>query len=145
MERLNFPDVAKNNLFWEDYAKLDDVSDDALKKLFEKHSIELNTPNKKTTFFDQTQTASSYSISNKIKKSVDVLPKGLKDKFYDFIEDVNTKGIQDLYKNPGKWRLEKIGQNNTSTIRLNDGYRVEFRLESDGHINILDIGKHVTH
>lgn len=145
-KRLHFPDVATNSRFWEDYSRVENMTDDQLKRLFEKHKISLSVSesefNKVTSV--ATELNPRYTINHKIQKSVNSLPQNLKEKFSEFINEVNDKGVKSLYSNPGKWRFEKIKQNKTHTVRLNEAYRIEF-VETNGVVEIIDVGKQVTH
>jgi hypothetical protein len=140
LARLNFPDVAGHSGFWDDFAKIDNIDDDQLKKLFAEHGFGPDKPGQ--SLIPNINLNPQYFMSNKIKKNLDILPANLRKNFDEFVNQVNAKGYKSLYLEPGKWHYEQLKGSKNHTIRLSGGYRVEF-IDRDGIPEIIGVGKDV--
>lgn len=146
------PDLVKNEAFWEAYSKLGpDVSEESLKTLagkFKKSShgdktSEVTKPSDRA----QEQSVSSNSFlkverKHTFTKSVGRFPRHIQKRADEFIEEISKPGgIHNLYGNPGRWHLEKLGDG-THSVRLNEGYRIKFET-MDSKVILIDAGQHI--
>ena len=141
---LNHPSLAGNEKFWEDFAKLAKHDDKSIEDLIKKHANELL---ESSTAAAQTarKAEKSFTMNHRAEKAMEKLTAVSQKRFDEFISIVNEKGLQGLYEQPKKWHFERLQMNrNLHTVRLDDGQRVLFEIIA-GRVNILDIGRHVTH
>lgn len=144
--KLASPEVAQNEKFWEDFKSLKDPSRaDEIARLLKKHEL-LDRPQNHLGTIEQVTTKVSFNYHHKAQKALNKLPMEIRKHLEDFVHVVEQQGMHTLYNQPGRWHFEKIKHSSTRTVRLNSGYRVEFSLSEDGRrVEVLDIGKHVTH
>jgi plasmid maintenance system killer protein len=141
LKRLDDPKLLENALFWKEYSELagkNILNDRSLNDLFNKHKVELKiSPIEVSTTI---KPPISMTISKRATKEIKNLPtKAMRRNFEEFVDIMNgPEGMKELYKNPSKWHAEKLNSfstGNVYTIRLNEAYRVMFKLEK----NVLEI------
>ena len=152
MER-NVPDE-----FWVELAKIDQSNLKALAELEKKYGLtqeNKSVPNPQSQKISNSSTLppssemfSMHKKAIKARKSLQGFPK-LQEKFDHFL-DVATggfKNIQNAFEGNKGWNLEAVPNKGPKhyTVRIDRGHRVEFIRHDDNRIEIVDIGKHVTH
>lgn len=147
---LDHPSLATNNQFWTEYSALSgsgQISERALGELLKKHNVpvEVQSPvagRPASTPRDPIR----YSSSKVANKQISSLSPVLKKNYSDFMTIMSDRsGIQVLYANPGRWRMEKIqAEKGTYSVRLNGGVRVHFRLEKD-EVHVLQVNADDVH
>lgn len=144
---LGTPEVVKHEKFWEEYAKLKEPENfEVVRGLLKKHN--LDKIDNKSTSIVEVMPRTTVIYKSHVDKKLKVLPPKIRESYDEFLAEVEASGIESLYKKPGKWHLEKLytDEGGDRTVRLNGGYRLKFSTSSDGrHIDIYDVGKHVTH
>lgn len=147
VEKFSDPGLANNTKFWNELGLLEDQSDEAVAALIKKHDTEFNfsatTANAPRTF----SVPKSFSVSKASEKALKVLSPTQRRNFEDFVNTIDAPGgVKELYKNPGKWHFERLPEyGGNSSIRLDQGMRVLFKVNIEGGVNIIDIGKHIGH
>ncbi len=146
VEKFSDPKFANNSQFWSELGQLENQTDDAVAALIKKHDAQFNFSVSGTNVPKSFTIPQSFNISKKSEKALKMLSPTQQKNFEDFVTTVSGQdGIKALYKNPGKWHLEKLKQyDGNSSIRLDQGMRVLFKVDGDA-IEILDVGKHIGH
>ena len=145
VEKFSDPKFANNTKFWNELGQLEDQTDDAVAALIKKHDTNFNFSGSSSNVSSGFSIPKGFNISKKSEKALKTLNSSQKKNFEEFIKAAGGKdGINELYKNPGKWHFEKLKQYGGSSIRLDQGMRVLFKVE-DGAVEIMDIGKHIGH
>lgn len=147
---LDHPSLASNNQFWAEYSTLSgngQISERALGELLKKHNVPVEAPSSAAGKTSATSLEPMrYSASKVANKQISTLSPVLKKNYSDFMTIMSDRsGIQVLYANPGRWRMEKIqAEKGTYSVRLNGGVRVHFRLEKD-EVHVLQVNADDVH
>ena len=85
-------------------------------------------------------------IASLAKKQIRTLPTRIKDKLFTWIDDVETKGLEQVRKIPGfhdePLRGKRKGQR---SIRLSRSYRAIYRITEEGDVDFVrieEVNKH---
>lgn len=146
VEKFSDPKFANNTQFWNELGQLEDQTDDAVASLIKKHDTNFRFSNTGSSpAVKSFNIPKNFNVSKKSEKAMKLLNSTQKKNFEEFVSAVGGKdGVKSLYDNPGKWHFEKLKQYGGSSIRLDQGMRVLFKVE-DGAIEIMDIGNHIGH
>lgn len=145
VEKFSDPKFANNTKFWNELGQLENQTDDAVAALIKKHDTQFKFSGSSSNVPQTFSIPKGFNVSKKSEKALKTLTATQKKNFEEFVSAVGGKeGIKELYKNPGKWHFEKLKQYGESSIRLDQGMRVLFKVE-DGAVEIMDIGKHIGH
>ncbi len=146
LKLLQHPSIVSNESFWKKYTELAQnkkLNDRTLEKLLNEHNVEKTgvhpplTPHRSPNVLVET--------SKKADKDLAKLPKELKVKFEEFMSAISSEeGINGLYKNPGRWHLEKLTSNDSYTVRLNSSVRVNFTIDQ-GKVHIIQVNADHVH
>lgn len=134
IKKLESPKLEKNEQFWVEYSLLsskNQLNDKNLSELLKKHDVDSPT---KSAMAPPDVAPVRLSTSKRALKEIAALPnKAVKKNFDEFMEIMKDQnGMKELYKNPGRWHLEKIKafpEGNVFSARLNGGHRVLFKYE----------------
>lgn len=141
IKNLEHPSLTTNAKFWEEYSHLSSnnkLSDRTLEDLFKKHGAEV--PKVAEVAAPALKTPMAFTTTKRVDKEVFNLTKSLRKNYEEFLSIMSDRsGIQKLYENPGKWRMEKlVGQGDKYTVRLSGDVRVLFKLEKN-ELSILEV------
>lgn len=133
LKKLDDPKL--NEMFWNEYGVLasqKNLNDRTLAGLLEKHKV--STTETPTVESLPSSSPTRVSYNKRAEKELALLPtKSMKKNYEEFMTVMRDgNGLKELYKQPGKWHLEKLqGHDHLYTVRLNGGYRVLFKLEKN--------------
>lgn len=145
IEKFSDPKFANNTKFWDDLGKINSESDEAVAALIKKHDSQFKFSSSSNTASKNFHIPEAFNVSKKSEKALKTLNPTQKKNFEEFVQAVNGKdGVKALYNNPGKWHFEKLKQYGGSSVRLDQGVRVLFKVDGD-KIDIMDIGNHIGH
>jgi len=141
-----FPDQ-----FWEELAKIDPTDKVKVDALLARYDVTKKVPGTSASVTSVGSGGPGFTISHKAKTAIKNLRSNptIQKKFDDFLEVANG-GFDKISafaadKAPG-WKLHPlVGEKNMFTIRLDQGKRVQFKKLVDGGIEIIDVGRQVSH
>lgn len=150
---LKDPRFANNSEFWTKYSELQskfsgNVPDRELNVLA-KSLVADWTPSpvtSTTTSTSQNLAIREIQTRKSVQHEIQGLPPHVKGRYDEFLELIRTSdGYEKIRSNPGSWRLEKLnGNGNHYSVRLNSGYRVEFKMENKS-IEVFMVNKGRVH
>ena len=155
-ELMNHPAVRDNAAFWQEFGSHGDINDETLRNLFRKYDVDSPVVERRVVARAEATTQASASgprftlAKQAIKDSRSLRPALKKDldEFLTYAKE-GVGGLQrELRRNPGKWNYKQLTGRFGSDIhsaRLDDGYRVVFRQNEDGLVEILNIDNSTTH